>query len=113
MKPQVCSISILFHSINSIYQGLLEFTMDIQTGDKISKNLIFEKIMSNSQIGEIHTLLMTFHFKLQQIKSMLIEWKRFNRPQDKERINKGKQMKIQFIQINYMSHLDRRFVNNV
>lgn len=69
--------------------------------------------MSDIQIGELHTLLMTFQFKLHQIVSMTIEWKRLDRPQDKNRVNKGKVLKIPIIEINYMSHLNKRFLENI
>ena len=108
------------------YLGVLEFTMNIKTADKKSKELSFDKIMTDIQIGEIHTLLMTFEFKLKEIDWMSIGWKRFvqtlpaNIPSnqsllilDKKRVNKGNKIKIQFIEINFMSHLEFRFYNKI
>ena len=111
MRRPVCATLLFSYSLKLVIQGILDFTMDIKAQDKSTKQLNFYKIMSETQIGEIHTLLMTFQLKLEEIKSMAIEWKRLNRPEDKKRVNKGKRMRIEFIEINYMSHWDPRFVN--
>ena len=80
---------------------------------KTLRELKFQKIMSSTERGEIHTLLMTFQFKLKDIESMNIEWNRFENHPNKSRANKGNQIKVPFIEINYMSHLNERFVNKI
>jgi hypothetical protein len=62
--------------------------------------------MSNVSAGYIHTLLVTFNFPLTEIIEVSFEWKRFKK---NERLQIGKKMRINYIEVNYMSHIYKRY----
>ncbi|CAG2101627.1 unnamed protein product [Medioppia subpectinata] len=56
--------------------GVLDFTLKA-TVNNTERSLQFERYMTGTQIGEIHSFLITFEFKLSDITSMTLTWNPF------------------------------------
>jgi hypothetical protein len=70
------------------------------------KDFVIERIMSKVSAGYIHTLLVTFNFPLTEIIKVSFEWKRFKK---NERLQIGNKMRINYIEVNYMSHIYQKY----
>jgi len=88
--------------------GRIAFTLSTTYLNK-PKELKFERNVSRLKPANIHTLLVTFNFTFSKIKNVQIEWKRRN---EALTLQGGKVFKIDFIEINYMSHVNQRYSLN-
>jgi hypothetical protein len=72
----------------------------------MDKDLYFEILMTRIKVGYVHTIRITFKFMFDRIVKKSLQWKKFF---NNMRIQRGKQMKVNFIEVNYMSHIDERY----
>lgn len=72
----------------------------------MDKNLYFESLMTRIKPGYVHTILITFRFMFDRIVKVSLQWNKFF---NNMRIQRGKQMEVNFIEVNYMSYIDERY----
>lgn len=80
------------------------------TSNNTNKEILIDKIMTKTYQNRIHTFLMNFDFKIEKIYALDLQWKRYN-SSERQRVNRGYKLKIPVIEINYMSHIDERYLN--
>lgn len=85
--------------------GRISITLLTKLGDSGEvKNFTINRLLTRTEPGKIHTLLVTFpfNFKVGNVTNVLVLWKKFA-SDEKQQI--GFKMIVDYVEVNYLSHI--------